>query len=98
MPTFRKVTLLLAAAILCDIYTTAAQIIVTAKPIRPAYSKRPAPGPTHVWVADDWIAKDTAYVWNGDRWAEPPERNAVWVPGKWKHTHEGWRWTPGKWR
>jgi hypothetical protein len=98
METSKKLFLILGLALTCGAYGSMAQIIVTVRPHRPHIQRSQPPGPHHVWIEEDWAPRGNTYEFRGGRWEEPPQNNAIWVPGHWKDTRGGSVWVPGQWR
>jgi hypothetical protein len=77
------------------------QFVVRVRPVRPArviVRRPPPPSAAHIWVDEDWVAQNGAYVWHGGYYVAPPRHGAVYVPGHWRNTRRGSVWIPGRWR
>ena len=89
----------IAGALITGSSTTAsAQIYVHVRPTAPVVVRTERPSPRHVWIGEEWEARNGTYVHTGGRWAEPPHPGYVWVTGHWSHTDRGHVWRPGHWR
>ena len=76
-----------------------AQVYVKEVPASPVIVKTDPPGPDYIWIGDEWVVVDGAYVYKGGYWKSPPKKGYVWVPGHWKHNRRhGHVWIPGKWK
>ena len=73
-------------------------IYVKIRPTAPVVVRPVAPGPHHVWIAEEWRPSGGGYVYSGGYWAAPPKPGWVWVPGHWKRHHNGDYWVAGRWR
>ncbi len=98
MKNLKKGLLALSFALVCGAYTSSAQIIVKIRPDRPHYERVVAPSPRHVFIEEEWTPRGDRYEFSGGRWVVPPRDRAVWVPGHWKSTPNGYVWKPGHWR
>jgi hypothetical protein len=59
---------------------------------------RPAPpAPEYVWVNDNWVWRNRAYLHQDGYWVRP-RPNRAYTPGYWQHHPRGHRWVKGKWR
>jgi hypothetical protein len=77
--------------------TASAQVYVSVHPAWHAVVRPVAPSPRHVWVDEDWEARNGAYVAVGGHWAEPPHPGWRWHPGHWHREHRGEYWVAGHW-
>ena len=57
-----------------------------------------APGRGYTWVPGYQRWDGRRYQWSGGRWVLPPRARAVWMPGHWDRSPNGWHWVPGGWR
>ena len=57
-----------------------------------------APSARHVWIGGFHRWDGKAYVWIPGRWDLRPRVGAVWAPGHWTNTRDGWEWIEGHWR
>jgi hypothetical protein len=73
-------------------------IYVKIRPAAPVVVRPVAPGPHHVWVAEEWRPNGSTYIYSGGYWAAPPKPGWIWIPGHWKMHHSGDYWVPGHWR
>lgn len=74
-----------------------AQVYVTVRPAWHHVERPVAPSPRHVWIDEEWEARNGAYVAVGGHWATPPHPGWVWIPGHWQRAHRGEYWRPGHW-
>jgi hypothetical protein len=88
----------LAAIVVAGSLSASAQIYVHVRPVAPVVVRTEAPSPRHVWIGEDWVVRDGAYVHTGGRWEEPPHNGMVWVAGHWTHGDRGHYWKAGHWR
>ncbi|HLX92015.1 MAG TPA: YXWGXW repeat-containing protein [Puia sp.] len=75
-----------------------AQIYVNVRPAPPVIVRSAPPTPDHVWIGEEWEARDGVYVHTGGHWAMPPHRGFIWIGGHWSRRRGGWYWIPGHWR
>jgi hypothetical protein len=87
-----------AAIVLAVSFYASAQIYVTVHPERPVIVRPVAPSPVHVWIDEEWEAREGRYVFVGGHWAEPPHPGWAWIPGHWKRGARGEWWVGGHWR
>jgi hypothetical protein len=73
-------------------------IYVKVRPAVPVVVRPVAPGPTHVWIAEEWRPNGSGYAYAGGYWAAPPHPGWAWIPGHWKHHEYGEYWVAGHWR
>jgi YXWGXW repeat-containing protein len=94
-----KLAFLLALVIGAGSYTNtaSAQIYVSVRPEWHPVERPVAPSPRHVWIDEEWEARNGAYVAVGGHWAEPPHPGWIWVPGHWSHGDRGHYWHRGHW-
>jgi hypothetical protein len=78
--------------------SASAQVYVTVRPVWHPVARTVAPSPHHVWIDEEWEARNGMYVAVGGHWAEPPHPGWVWIPGHWAHEHRGEWWVAGHWR
>ena len=78
--------------------TASAQVYVSVRPVWHPVVRPAPPSPRHVWIDEEWEARNGAYVAVGGHWAEPPHPGWVWVPGHWSHGDRGHYWHAGHWR
>jgi hypothetical protein len=78
--------------------TASAQIYVSVRPVWHPVERPVAPSPRHVWIDEEWEARNGTYVAVGGHWAEPPHPGWIWVSGHWTHEGRGHYWHPGHWR
>jgi hypothetical protein len=90
-------SLFFAAAILGTSYIASAQIYVTVRPTAPVIAQTPRPGPTHVWIGEEWVENGHGYKFVGGHWEAPPRPGLRWVPGHWAHENRGHFWIRGHW-
>jgi hypothetical protein len=95
---FRILTWGALLGVLLPVGTAGAQYVRMAPP--PPVAQRPyqAPGRGYTWIPGYQRWDGRQYVWTGGRWVLPPRPRAVWQPGHWDRTPNGWRWFPGRWR
>ena len=74
-----------------------AQLIVKVRPEWHPVARPAAPSPRHVWIDEEWEARDGVYVAVGGHWSAPPHPGWVWIPGHWVHEDRGEWWKPGHW-
>ncbi|HVY76521.1 MAG TPA: hypothetical protein VG890_16945 [Puia sp.] len=92
-----SVAALIAVAV--SFSASAQAIYVKVRPTPPVVVRTAAPGPTHVWIGEEWEARGGKYVFVGGHWAVPPHPGWVWVPGHWRHEGgHGEVWIAGHWR
>lgn len=71
---------------------------VNVEPTPPVYVHPVAPSPRHVWVADEWVWTNGAYVHHPGYWQVPPHGYHTWVNGHWiKERGHGSYWVAGHW-
>ena len=58
----------------------------------------PAPYSGAIWIGPEWRWRGRRYEFVSGYWAGPHRYKAVWVPGYWKYTRQGYRWVPGCWK
>ncbi|HEV3410906.1 MAG TPA: YXWGXW repeat-containing protein [Puia sp.] len=94
-----KLAFLLALVIGAASYTNtaSAQIYVSVRPVWRPVERPVAPSPRHVWIDEEWEARNGTYVAVGGHWAEPPHPGWVWIPGHWSHGDRGHYWHRGHW-
>jgi len=78
-------------------YTASAQIYVTVRPKAPVVVQTARPGPTHVWIDEEWREEGNGYVYAGGHWEVPPHPGERWIPGHWAHHDRGEYWIRGHW-
>jgi hypothetical protein len=88
---------ILSGIIMALAFGASAQVYVTVRPTPPVIVRPIAPGPNHVWIGEEWEARNGVYVHTGGHWALPPHPGQIWIGGHWAHRH-GWYWVPGHWR
>ena len=89
----------LAAIVFSMAISSSAQVYVKVRPVVPVIVRPVPPGAAHVWVEEEWVARDGRYVFMGGHWAAPPHPGWLWVPGHWKrHQEYGEYWVPGHWK
>lgn len=88
---------ILSGIILALGFGASAQVYVTVRPTPPVIVRPVAPSPSHVWIGEEWEARNGVYVHTGGHWALPPHPGYIWIGGHWGHRH-GWYWVPGHWR
>lgn len=90
---------LASAIVLAMSFTASAQIYVKIRPVEPVVVRSAAPSPAHVWIGEEWEAREGKYVYVGGHWAAPPHPGWIWVAGHWKrHGRSGEGWVRGHWR
>lgn len=71
-----------------------APILVREAPPRPIiveHERRIAtPGPDYIWVEGHNSWRDGRWVWVGGTWARPPQRDAIYVEGRWDERSRNW--------
>ena len=99
MRNIKRSLFILAVAVSCGAQVSKAQdIVVCVRPERPHYERVVAPSPRHIWIDEEWEARDGRYVFVGGHWSEPPDPGWMWVPGCWKESPRGSFWVRGRWR
>ncbi|HSZ85006.1 MAG TPA: hypothetical protein VK787_03190 [Puia sp.] len=88
---------ILSGIIMALSFGASAQIYVNVRPTPPVIVRTAAPSPDHVWIGEEWEARNGTYVHVGGHWAMPPHRGYIWIGGHWSH-RRGWYWVPGHWR
>lgn len=92
--------LVVAAACMFSVFTSAAQVVVKIRPVPPkAVVVRPVVRERGmVWIEPDWYwsPKLNRYVWRDGRWVRP-RKHAIWVSGYWAEVSGGHVWHPGYW-
>ena len=78
--------------------SASAQVYVTVRPVWHPVARPVAPSPRHVWIDEEWEARNGTYVAIGGHWAQPPHPGMAWVPGHWSHGRRGDWWIAGHWR
>jgi hypothetical protein len=89
---------ILAVILMALSFTTSAQVYVHVRPVAPVIVRTAAPSPRHVWIGEEWEARNGAYVHTGGRWEEPPHPGWIWKSGHWAHDGRGHVWIAGHWR
>jgi hypothetical protein len=80
-------------------FSASSQIYVKTRPTHPPVERTAKPGPTYVWIGDEWQGKDGGYTYTGGHWQKPPHRGYTWVTGHWAgHGKDGEKWVAGYWR
>jgi len=90
-------SMLLVAIALGASYTASAQVYVTVRPSAPVIKETPRPGPTHVWIGEEWREEGHGYKYIGGHWEVPPHPGERWIPGHWSHEGRGDYWVRGHW-
>ena len=57
----------------------------------------PPPSSAHVWIGGYWSWDNRQYVWEGGRYAVPPQPDVIWVAPRYDNDPHGVRYTPGQW-
>jgi hypothetical protein len=74
-----------------------AQVYVKMRPAVVVVPARPVqPGPTYIWVGEDWLLDGNGYKYSGGYW-EKPRAGYYRKTGYWKHDNRGHRWVPAGW-
>ena len=50
----------------------------------------PSPGSDYIWVSGHNTYRDGRWVWVSGAWARPPQRDAVYVEGRWDEHSRNW--------
>ena len=74
-----------------------AQVYVKVRPIAPVVVQAPRPGPTHVWIGEEWREDHGGYKYAGGHWEVPAHPGDRWISGHWAHEGRGDRWIAGHW-
>ncbi len=101
MQSIKRFLFILAVALSCGAYSNssyAQEVVVGVRPVVPHYERVAAPSPRHVWIDEEWEARDGRYVFVGGHWAEPPHPGWIWIPGHWRDSPRGHVWISGHWR
>jgi len=78
-------------------FAASAQVIVKVRPTHEVVVRSHAPSPRHVWVEEEWVARNGRYEYVPGYWAEPHHGYHVWVRGHWATHRHGYYWVPGHW-
>ncbi|WP_428328791.1 hypothetical protein [Mucilaginibacter sp.] len=101
MKKYTRFLMLFTVMSLFAVASSHAQIVVRARLVRPGtvvVARPMRPSPRHVWVAEEWTPGGGTYAYRAGYWAVPPRPHAIWIAGRWRHTHRGYIWIPGRWR
>ena len=90
--------LILFSAVLFGASTASAQIYVTVRPAVPVVVMTDRPGPTHVWIDEEWVEEGGRYKYVGGYWVNPPTAGYKWKKGHWNHSKKhGNQWIRWSW-
>ena len=78
-------------------HSASAQIYVTVRPNAPVIVRPLQPGPSYVWVNEEWEPYRDSYRYSAGHWASPPHAGYYRKNGYWKHTNKGHVWIKGDW-
>ena len=78
-------------------WSASAQVYVHVRPIAPVVVQTTRPGPTHVWIGEEWDENGTGYRYSGGHWAVPPHPGDTYRQGHWNHDSHGDHWERGGW-
>ena len=77
--------------------SASAQVYVSVHPVWHPVARPVAPSPRHVWIDEEWEARNGTYVAVGGHWAVPIHPGWIWVGGHWSHGRRGDWWIAGHW-
>lgn len=80
-------------------WSASAQVYIKVRPVAPVVVQTARPGPTHVWIGEEWNEDGHGgYRYGGGHWEAPPHPGDRWNAGHWNHDRDhGDNWVRGSW-
>lgn len=54
------------------------------------------PDEERVWIPGHWVWEGK-WTWQSGHWEKKPANRALWNPGFWSKSAQGWKWVEGSW-